>query len=319
MTDAGEGTARSDDDSWDVASSVGATAVMVAAARAAETRSDTPLINDPFAQLLVERAGAGAWSVIASDGLRQQLAGVDPDAERIMQYAVDYQAVRTRFFDGFFERVARAGITQVVILAAGLDSRAYRLDWPAGTTVYEIDQPLVLQYKRQTLGEHDVQPACLRREVPVDLRQDWPAALQHEGFDVASPTAWLAEGLLMYLPTEAQDRLFELIVDQSAPGSRIAVEAVGPDNAARQEFRNKMREHFDRARELAGIDGQSLDVGSLMYHDENRTDVPQWLAGRGWTVRAIPAEVEMADAGRSAHIEEEDLRGNVLIEAELKG
>lgn len=314
----GTTTARSDDDSWDIASSVGATAVIVAAARAAETRSATPLIHDPFAQLLVERAGSGAWSVIASDGLRQQLAELDPDADRVMQYAVDYQAVRTRFFDGFFERAARAGITQVVILAAGLDSRAYRLDWPAGTTVYEIDQPLVLQYKRQTLDAHDVRSACLRREVPVDLRQDWPAALQREGFDVAEPTAWLAEGLLMYLPTEAQDRLFELIVDQSAPGSRIAVEAVGPDNDKRQEFRSKMRAHFDRARKLAGMDGESLDVGSLMYHDENRTDVPQWLAGRGWTVRTIPAEVEMAEAGRPGYIEE-DLRGNTLIEAKLKG
>ncbi|OHU69774.1 SAM-dependent methyltransferase [Mycobacteroides chelonae] len=311
-------TARSDDDSWDIASSVGATAVMVAAARAAETRSDAPLIRDPFAQLLVERAGAGAWSVIARDDVRQQLAELDPEADRIMQYAVDYQAVRTRFFDGFFERASRAGITQVVILAAGLDSRAYRLDWPAGTTVYEIDQPLVLQYKRQTLDEHDVRSACLRREVAVDLRQDWPVALQHEGFDVTAPTAWLAEGLLMYLPTEAQDRLFELIVDQSAPGSRIAVEAVGPDNAKRHEVRRKMREHFDRARKLAGIEGESLDVGSLMYHDENRTDVPQWLAGRGWTVRAIPAEAEMADAGRLVH-SEEDIRGNTLIEAELKG
>ncbi|OHT79509.1 SAM-dependent methyltransferase [Mycobacteroides chelonae] len=311
-------TARSDDDSWDIASSVGATAVMVAAARAAETRSDAPLIRDPFAQLLVERAGAGAWSVIASDDVRRQLAELDPEADRIMQYAVDYQAVRTRFFDGFFERASRAGITQVVILAAGLDSRAYRLDWPAGTTVYEIDQPLVLQYKRQTLDEHDVRSACLRREVAVDLRQDWPVALQREGFDVTAPTAWLAEGLLMYLPTEAQDRLFELIVDQSAPGSRIAVEAVGPDNAKRHEVRSKMREHFDRARKLAGIEGESLDVGSLMYHDDNRTDVPQWLAGRGWTVRAIPAEAEMADAGRLVH-SEEDIRGNTLIEAELKG
>ncbi|WP_375234389.1 MULTISPECIES: class I SAM-dependent methyltransferase [unclassified Mycobacteroides] len=290
---------------------------MVAAARAAETRSATPLISDPFAHLLVERAGDGAWSAIASDNLRRQLAELDPEAERIMQYAVDYQAVRTRFFDGFFGRAADAGITQVVILAAGLDSRAYRLDWPAGTTVYEIDQPLVLQYKRETLGEHHVQPACLRREVPIDLRQDWPAALQQEGFNVALPTAWLAEGLLMYLPTEAQDRLFELIADQSAPGSRIAVEAVGPDNAKRQEFRSRMREHFDRARTLAGIDGESIDVGSLMYHDEDRTDVPQWLAGRGWTVRAIPAEVEMADAGRPAYADE-DVRGNILIEAELK-
>ncbi len=128
------------------------------------------------------------------------LEGEDMRADAVEEPAVvaDDEGDACKFFDGFFERASRAGITQVVILAAGLDSRAYRLDWPAGTTVYEIDQPLVLQYKRQTLDEHDVRSACLRREVAVDLRQDWPVALQREGFDVTVPTAWLAEGLLNF-------------------------------------------------------------------------------------------------------------------------
>ena len=117
-----------------------------------------------------------------------------------------YQAVRTHFFDEFFTTAAEAGITQVVILASGLDSRAYRLAWPAGTTVYEIDQPKVLEYKAATLAEHGAQPSADRREVPIDLRQDWPKALREAGFDDAAPTAWLAEGLLMYLPGDAQEK-----------------------------------------------------------------------------------------------------------------
>ena len=112
----------------------------------------------------------------------------------------------------------------MVILASGLDSRAYRLDWPAGTTVYEIDQPQVLDYKSTTLAENGVTPSADRREVAIDLRQDWPAALRAAGFDPTARTAWLAEGLLMYLPAEAQDRLFTQIGELSAPGSRVSAE-----------------------------------------------------------------------------------------------
>ncbi|MDF0585145.1 SAM-dependent methyltransferase, partial [Bradyrhizobium yuanmingense] len=145
----------------------------------------------------------------------------------IFAHMGNYQAVRTHFFDAYYREAADAGIRQIVILASGLDSRAYRLDWPAGTTVYEIDQPKVLEYKSATLREHGIEPVAQRREVPVDLRFDWPTALHDAGFDASLPTAWLAEGLLMYLPAEAQDRLFELVTELSAPGSRIAVETAG--------------------------------------------------------------------------------------------
>jgi methyltransferase (TIGR00027 family) len=182
----------------------------------------------------------------------------------------------------------------VVILASGLDSRAYRLDWPAGTVVYEIDQPKVLAYKSETLAERDVRPSADRREVPIDLRQDWPTALRAAGFDPTAPTAWLAEGLLMYLPAAAQDRLFEQITELSAPGSRIAAET-----AARHadERREEMRERFKRVADQLGFE-QTVDVQDLVYNDEDRAVVVDWLNGNGWRATAQHSHDEMRRLGR---------------------
>lgn len=132
--------------------------------------------------------------------MEARLESVDPETAAIVRHLRRYQAVRTHYFDRYFADAVAAGIRQVVILAAGLDLRAYRLDWPAGTTIYEIDQPEVLEYKSATLGRSGVSASAERREVPADLRQDWPAALRGAGFDPEQPTAWLVEGLLMYLP-----------------------------------------------------------------------------------------------------------------------
>ncbi len=214
---------RTHDDTWDIKTSVGATAVMVAAARAVETDRPDPLIRDPYARLLVTNAGAGAiWEAMLDPTLVAKAAAIDAETAAIVAYLRSYQAVRTNFFDTYFASAVAAGIRQVVILASGLDSRAYRLDWPAGTIVYEIDQPKVLSYKSTTLAENGVTPSAGRREVPADLRQDWPAALRDAGFDPTARTAWLAEGLLMYLPAEAQDRLFTQVgaVSVRAAGSR---------------------------------------------------------------------------------------------------
>jgi methyltransferase (TIGR00027 family) len=186
---------------------------------------------------------------------------IDPEAAAIFDQMRTYQAVRTHFFDAFFSEAAAAGIRQVVILAAGLDARAYRLDWPAGTTVYEIDQPKVLEYKAAMLGDNGVQPAAARHEVAVDLRFDWPAALRDKGFDTTQPTAWLAEGLLMYLPADAQDQLFENITQLSAAGSRIAVETVGRNASER---RAEMRERFERVRAQLGRSRRSMSRTSPM-------------------------------------------------------
>jgi methyltransferase (TIGR00027 family) len=213
---------RTEGDSWDITESVGATALSVAAARAVETATADPLIRDEFAYLLVSSAGK-PWERLASPGL--EWIGDDEHGRRSHRLGCDYQAVRTHFFDSYFAEAVAGRIRQVVILAAGLDSRAYRLNWPAGTTVYEIDQPQVVEYKTATLNAADAAPKATRKTVPVDLRDDWPAALSAAGFDGTQPTAWLAEGLLPYLPAEAQDRLFEMLTELSAPGSQVAVEA----------------------------------------------------------------------------------------------
>ncbi|NTY61455.1 class I SAM-dependent methyltransferase [Mycolicibacterium sphagni] len=269
---------RTDDDTWDIATSVGSTAVLVAAARASETDKPDPLIRDPYARILVEGAGTGMWENFLDASIADRLAEVDPEAVAMFTHMLNYQAVRTHFFDAFFTEAAAAGIRQIVILASGLDSRAYRLDWPAGTRVYEIDQPLVLDYKAKKLAEHDVQPIAERHEVPVDLRQDWPAALKERGFDPSQPTAWLAEGLLMYLPADAQDRLFELVTELSAPGSRVSAETMGHHS---EERRARARERFERFADRLGIE-RTIDMQNLTYNDPDRADVTDWLNAHGW-------------------------------------
>jgi methyltransferase (TIGR00027 family) len=288
---------RTHDDTWDIASSVGTTAVMVAAARAAETRRDDPLITDPYADMLVEKAGTGAWSTMLDEGIVAKAAAIDPEIAAIFTHMRNYQAVRTHFFDEHFTKAAEAGIRQIVILASGLDSRAYRLNWPDGTTVFEIDQPKVLEYKAATLAEHDVKPAATLHQVPVDLRYDWPAALRENGFDPSRPTAWLAEGLLMYLPADAQDRLFELVTALSAPGSRIAAETVGVRS---DERRAAMEARFDKIANELGI-VREIDVAELMYNDPDRANVAEWLNAHGWRATAVTSQDEMRRLGR--HVE----------------
>src|ERR1700731_953274 len=228
--------ARTDDDTWDLASSVGATATMVAAARAQATNDPKPLINDPFARPLVEAVGIDLLTRMVRGEVT--LAELDDGQTRGVRRMKDNMAARTKFFDEFFltatgggnsaeatgggnSTEATAGIRQVVILAAGLDARAYRLPWPAGTVVYEIDQPEVIAFKTTTLTGLGAEPIADRRTVAIDLRQDWPAALREAGFDPDRPTAWIAEGLLGYLPPDAQDRLLDNITALSAAGSRF--------------------------------------------------------------------------------------------------
>lgn len=285
---------RSHDDTWDIATSVGSTAVMVAAARASETESPNPLIRDPFARILVDGAGTGMWEAFLDDSLADRVAGADPEAAAVLTNMLSYQAVRTHFFDAYFRGASDAGIRQIVILASGLDSRAYRLDWPAGTRVYEIDQPKVLEYKAQRLAAYGAQPSADRLEVPIDLRQDWPAALKGQGFDPSQPTAWLAEGLLMYLPAEAQDRLFELITELSAPGSRVSAEAVGHHDEQR---RAAMRERFDKFADQLGMQ-KTIDIQDLTYNDVERADVTEWLNAHGWKASATSSTDEMRRLNR---------------------
>src|ERR1700739_413816 len=235
---------RYEGDTWDLASSVGATATMVAAARAVASRADRPLISDPFAEPLVKAVGVDLLTRLATgevdpDDLNDVHDGATGSAGAMSRMA-DNMAVRTKFFDEFFLGATKAGIKQVVILASGLDSRAYRLPWPAGTVVYEVDQPQVVEFKSRTLAELGAAPTADRRVVAIDLRDDWPTALRTAGFDPDQPTAWSAEGLLGYLPPEAQDRLLDTITELSASGSRFATESA-PNRQPGDEEKMKER------------------------------------------------------------------------------
>jgi methyltransferase (TIGR00027 family) len=276
---------RTAGDSWAITELVGATALGVAAARAVETAGADPLIRDEFARPLVSSAGP-AWARLA-DAELAWLDG-DPHGKRAHRIGIDYQAVRTHFFDEYFENAVRAGIRQVVILAAGLDSRAYRLNWPPGTAVYEIDQPKVLEYKTGILEQRGAAPTASRRPVPIDLRDDWPAALTDAGFDRTQPTAWLAEGLLPYLPSDAQDRLFEMFTALSAPGSQVAVEVFGMNSRSNSQRWLRMRERL----------GLDVNVQALTFHEPDRTDAVRWLSDHGWHVEAVDNRDEMARLGR---------------------
>lgn len=278
--------ARSDTDNWDLASSVGATATMVAAARALASAEPTPLIQDPYADALVRAVGVDFFTKLVDGDIT--LEGEDAAAAEMM---VSVMAVRTRFFDDFFNTATAAGIRQAVILAAGLDSRAYRLAWPACTVVYELDQPRVIEAKSATMAEIGASPSAQRRAVAIDLRDDWPGALRAAGFDPDAPTAWIAEGLLIYLPPPAQDRLFDNITALSAPGSRLATEY---HVDAGSTLRERSRAMSERWREH----GFDVDLSDLWY-DGDRNPVDGYLTQHGWQVTARPRTEVFADYGRT--------------------
>jgi methyltransferase (TIGR00027 family) len=277
---------RSDADSWDLASSVGATATMVAAARALASREADPLIQDPYAEPLVRAVGIDFFIKLV-DGV---VTTADADDDGTATMMTGMIAVRTRFFDDFFLGATGAGVRQAVILASGLDSRAYRLPWPDGTVVYEIDQPQVIAAKTATMADIGATPTAERRAVAVDLREDWPEALRRSGFDTSQPTAWSAEGLLPYLPADAQDRLFDNITALSAAGSRLATE-YHPDGGA------SMGQRANAVSDAWKDHGFDVRLTDLFYADE-RQPVVDYLTRQGWHVTARTRPEVFAGYGR---------------------
>jgi methyltransferase (TIGR00027 family) len=298
---------RTDDDSWDITQSVGATALGVAAARAAETESENPLINDPFARLFVEAAGEGMWSLYGDPKLLAKVVELEPDVQTRIQLMIDFFATRTAFFDEFFLSAADSGVRQVVILASGLDARSWRLPWPDGTVVYELDQPKVLEFKSSTLREHGAQPTAQLVNVPIDLRQDWPKALQEAGFDASRPAVWSAEGLVRYLPAQAQDLLFERIHLLSVAGTRVASNVPG-EGFTDPGLVRRQREDMQRIRAAAAklVKVEVTDFNDLWYPEERRP-VDGWLREQGWDVSVATFKELMARYGRSVPEGIEDL------------
>jgi len=273
--------ARSDRDNWDLASSVGVTATMVAAGRAMATKDPRHLIDDQFAEPLVRAVGIEFFIKMMDGNLdTSQFDDIAPDRVAAM---ITGMAMRTKFFDDYFTSACQIGdIRQAVILASGLDSRAYRLSWPAGTVVYELDQPAVIDFKIGVLASLGAQPTAQHRTVGIDLRLDWPTALTAAGFNPAVPTAWLAEGLLIYLPADAQDRLFDTITDLSAPGSAVATEyapgIIDFDGAKAREMAANMRER-----------GLDINMPDLVYPGPRNSAI-DYLGAQGWLVTGVPRD-----------------------------
>lgn len=281
---------RTNDDTWDLATSVGATATMVAAARAIATTAEQ--IDDPFAEPLVRAVGVDFLTRWATGQIDTEALDVDGATWGLQQMPAA-MAARTRYFDAFFADAAAAGIRQAVILASGLDARAYRLDWPAGMTVFEIDQPEVIEFKTTTLAGLGADPRAELKTVSIDLREDWPTALQAAGFDPALPAAWIAEGLYGYLPPQAQDRLLDAITALSVPGSRLGSEAVpSTADAFTDEARAQMRDATAKWREH----GFELDFSELSFTGD-RNDVGEYLSALGWTSVATPMSDLLAANG----------------------
>ena len=282
---------------------------MVAAARALASDGPNPIIDDPFAGPLVRAVGLDFFRRLV-DG---EILGADADGANAKDMALetDSIAVRTRFFDDFFLNAARDGVLQAVILAAGLDARAYRLNWPSGSVVYEVDQPKVVEFKSAAMESLGATTSVDRRTVSIDLREDWPAALRRSGFDATQPTAWSAEGLLMYLPPEAQDRLFDNITELSAPGSKLATE-YHPDSGA--TMTQRAQEFNDRWAKI----GCDIDLSGLFF-DGERSNVVDYLTQRGWQVSSRPRRDLFGDYGLKFPDEDEmaQFRNIVAVTAAL--
>jgi len=284
---------RTDGDSWDITESVGATALGAAMARAADSDGDCPLFTDRYSRLFVDAAIARGWD--------------SSDVGAHLPLVQNYVAARTKWFDEYFIAAGANGIDQVVILGAGLDARAWRLPWVSSTVVYEIDQPQILAFKGRTLDNHNARPTVAYRAVPIDLRADWPTALQEAGFDPSTPTAWSAEGLLPYLPAAAQDLLLDRILKLSATGSRIAAEVLKPEAFD--------PDYLERGRRYLSDNG--LDIPELLFSGE-RTELQQWLTGRDWAVTVIETLDLMRRYNRMPDDELMDLAPrSVFVEARL--
>lgn len=298
---------RSDDDTWDITTSVGSTALFVAAARALEAQKPDPLAVDPFAEVFCRAAG-GPWAAV----LDSQAPDHPLKSEQFGQHFVTFQAARTRYFDAYFRRVAQAGVRQIVVLAAGLDSRAYRLDWAPGTTIYELDQPQVLEFKREAVAAHGANPTAERREIAVDLRDDWPQALRDSGFQSDQPSAWIAEGLLIYLPASAQEQLFTGIDALASTGSHLAVEEGRPMD--RDAFQAKVQQ----AKSVGNERGQWWQL----VYNEQVAPAAQWFGERGWTAEETTLVDYLKGVGRcadSADAEVANMLASITLVSAIKG
>ena len=274
---------------WDIITGVGFTALWVAALRAIETHQNSgDLVNDPYSAAFVR---AAPWPVVLPTRLDAQLGSSEVPWESMATFI----GVRSKFFDDFCTEASAEGLDQVVLLAAGLDSRAFRLDWPPATTVYEVDAPKVLAYKDQVLTDQGARAKCVRRAVGVDLREDWVSPLLDAGLDPSRRALWLVEGLLPYLPYDAKDRLFSRVHELSPAGSRIAADHISADLATVRQGAQQISWLTIRwMAQQIGLDlpeDSSGKSSAELFPVDQNYDLAEWLAAHGWVVSTKTAPV----------------------------
>ncbi|AZM87590.1 class I SAM-dependent methyltransferase [Streptomyces sp. W1SF4] len=254
-------------DAEGVDAGVGLTALLVAAARAIETHRHDSLAQDVHAEHFVRAAPACAdWPV----RIGQVPEG---DENPLWGRFARYFGLRTRVLDDFVLGSVHDGARQVVLLGAGLDTRAFRLDLPSDCVVFEIDRAGVLAFKQQVLTDLSAAPRAKRVPVPVDLRADWVTALTSAGFDPGAPSVWLAEGLLFYLPATAETYLVDTVDRLTTGGSALAFEA----KLEKDLLAYRDSAIYTATREQIGIDLLDLfDLGP-------RPDSAGHLTARGWS------------------------------------
>jgi methyltransferase (TIGR00027 family) len=247
---------------------VGKTALGVAYVRARETRRRDRLFDDPYAQAFLD--AAPGWFPATRGAAERTLPGMAALGAAFGWHAI----VRTRFFDDYLIAACHPGCRQVVLLAAGLDTRAFRLDWPDGTRLFEVDLPDVMSFKERVLAARSARPRCQRTVIAADLREAWPGILVVGGFDPRATTAWLVEGLLIYLSADEAARLLTDITALSGPDSQIAFEH---GSIARSTV-------FGKAQAMPAMrEYTALWKGGLGH------DAASWLTGHGWQVRTHDA------------------------------
>jgi methyltransferase (TIGR00027 family) len=277
-------------------SGLGLTAVLVTGARAAESARADRLFDDPFARAFVEAASS------ASPAIAQALAQGSVDAA-VGQARRDSIAVRTRFFDDYLHSAVRSGCGQVVLLAAGLDTRAFRLSWPDGVRLWELDMPEMFAFKERVLLDRGAKPACQRTVVSVDLRENWSSALQGAGFDPGAHTGWLIEGLLMYLEESERDRLMDRVGALSRRGSRLALDhrpgffstptVTSPDDPVGAGSATR----FAALAAAASLDASLIEPAEWLGRHGWRGDVAEPATIFARYGRTVPAQLQPAVSG----------------------